>query len=153
MADDQGLAAETSSLINIERLEPDINLSEVTPIDFSLTDLLISEFMPDPVGSDEAEWVELYNNYREEINLTGWQLDDGPAGSRPYVFSKGSKIKPGEFLVIKKSDTKLSLNNSNDQVRLLTPLAEVWQEVSYDQAPEGQSQAWDFANGEWFFNP
>ncbi|PWB38788.1 MAG: hypothetical protein C3F02_01720 [Parcubacteria group bacterium] len=138
--------------ITIEGKEEKILLSEVAPINFALGDLIISEFLPDPVGSDDSEWIELYNNSTQNIKLTGWQLDDAAGGSNPYVFLASSTIAAGSFLVVNKKDSKISLNNQGDSVRLLTPLGDVWQQADYSQIPEGQSQAWDLLNQEWFIS-
>lgn len=150
VSDDQGLSAETSLPITITDNAASILLSDIAPIDFTLPDLLISEFIPDPVGSDDGEWMELYNHSDKIINLTGWQLDDGEGGSRPYIFPAATSILPGEFLLVSRAQSKLTLNNQNDSVRILTPLGDLWQEVIYQKIASGQSQAWDLLNQEWF---
>lgn len=150
--DDQGVEAEAVMVINVESPETEIKLNETSPIDFSLAELIISEFIPDPAGSDDGEWIELYNNSSKDINLSGWQLDDGESGSKPYIFPAETKIMIGQFLVVDRSLSKITLNNSQDEVRLLTPLGDLWQAVSYDKVPEGQSQAWDLANQEWYIS-
>lgn len=151
VTDSSGLSGEATSLLNITSLEPEIKLQDIAPIDFKPADLFISEFLPDPVGSDEEEWVELYNASAKNINLTAWQLDDDEGGSKPYLFNASSSIAAGEFLLVTRQESKIALNNQNDAVRLLTPLGEVWQVVSYEKAKEGQSQAWDLVNQEWFW--
>jgi len=139
--------AKTSS--DEEETELKSKTSSLTPLDIEEDDLIISEFIPNPIGSDDSEWIELYNASNKKINLSGWQLDDADGGSKPYI-SSTSTIEANSFLLLNKKDTKLSLNNSNDSVRLLTPASELWQEISYEKIPEGQSYAWDFSNQEWF---
>ena len=150
VSDPVGAIGETSQILEIKETVKDIKLADVAPIDFKISDLIISEFLPNPQGSDEGEWIELYNASDKEINLSGWQLDDAEGGSRPFVFDKDIKIMPQDFLVIGREQSKLTLNNTNDSVRLLTPLGEVWQEVVYEKIPEASSYAWDKENGEWF---
>ena len=128
----------------------DLKLVDVKPIDFRTEDLLITEVLPNPVGSDDAEWVELYNASVKNIDLLGWQLDDEEGGSKPYVFATSTIISAGSFLVLDRNTSQITLNNTTDSVRLLTPLNEVWQEVKYEKIPESQSYAWDLANNEWF---
>ncbi len=152
VSDSSGLTSEASQVVEIKETVKDIKLVDVAPIDFKLSDLMISEFLPNPQGSDEGEWIELYNVSDKEINLAGWQLDDAEGGSRPYVFDKDVKIASQGFLVINREQSKITLNNSSDSVRLLTPLGEVWQEVAYEKIPEASSYAWDYANSEWFIN-
>ncbi len=150
VTDPSGLSSEATSLLDIQSLDPEIKLQDIAKIDFQPGDLLISEFLPDPEGSDEGEWVELYNASAKNINLSAWQLDDDEGGSKPYLFNASSSIAAGEFLLISRQESKLALNNQADAVRLITPLGEVWQKVEYQQAKEGESQAWDLTNQEWF---
>lgn len=119
----------------------DINLSE--------DDLIISEFIPNPIGSDDNEWIEIYNQSEKEINLFDWSVDDIDGGSKAYKFST-STIAAKSFLLVERSESKIGLNNSGDAVRLLDPNGQVWQEVVYEKIPEGSSYAWDFENKEWF---
>ncbi|MFA5127092.1 MAG: lamin tail domain-containing protein [Patescibacteria group bacterium] len=152
VVDPEGLMTETTNILNVQDVQPDIRLQEIQPIDFTPSDFIISEFLPDPVGSDDLEWVELYNLSNKDINLTGWQLDDVEGSSRPYVFNASSTIAAGQFLVVDRQTSRLSLNNQGDEVRLLTPLAQVWQTVPYEKVSEGESQAWDPINQEWFIS-
>ncbi|MBT7553431.1 PKD domain-containing protein, partial [bacterium] len=152
VTDSEGEEDEVSLLINILELELDLDIQDVQPIDFDLSDLIISEFIPNPVGSDDYEWIELQNKSNKNIDLLAWHLDDQDGGSRPYVFSTSTLILSGGFLIVSREESGLTLNNSNDQVRLLTPLQEVWQEIDYEKIPEGQSMAWDDSNNEWFIS-
>lgn len=145
-----GLTDEASLVVNILEKMPEIKLEQVQAINFQPADFFISEFMSDPVGSDDEEWVEIYNASEQDINLAGWRLDDAEGGSRPYVFNASSTIAAGQFLLLYKNISRLSLNNQGDEVRLLTPLENLWQAVTYEKLPEGQSQAWDLINQEWF---
>jgi len=152
VTDSEGLEDQTSMIINILATEVDLNIKDIKPIDFTLDDLIISEFLPNPVGSDDYEWIELQNKWQQPIDLLGWQLDDQDGGSRPYVFATSTIILPGDFLVVSREESGLTLNNTNDQVRLLNPLQELWQQIDYNKIPEGQSMAWDDLNEEWFVN-
>ncbi len=145
-----GLSNEVTKNIVVENKVIDLKLVDVKPIDFRTEDLLITEVLPNPVGSDDAEWVELYNASVKNIDLLGWQLDDEEGGSKPYVFATSTIISAGSFLVLDRNTSQITLNNTTDSVRLLTPLNEVWQEVKYEKIPESQSYAWDLANNEWF---
>lgn len=63
--------------------------------------LLISEVMYDPLGSDDAEWVELYNASDESVSLAGWALADA-TGAQTLL---DALIGPGEFIVVAASDS------------------------------------------------
>lgn len=106
------------------------------------TDILLSEIMPDPEGSDtDAEWIELYNASTENVDLGNWTLDDEEGGSDPYVFSAGSVIEAQDFLVVYRVDSDLALNNDADEVRLYDFENTLQDSASYENAPEGQSYA------------
>jgi len=109
----------------------------------------ISELLPNPEGKDEEdEWIELCNISDEVINISGWQLDDEEGGSSPFIFLEHSFIAPNNYLVFRRSVTKIALNNNNDQARLLYPTGEIADEVSYEDAKTGYAAA---KKGESFF--
>ncbi len=113
--------------------------------------VIISEFIPDPIGQDsENEWIELFNQSDEIANLTDWQLDDEEGGSRPFIFLKNSLIAPHQFLVLRRPITKLALNNDRDQVQLFYPDGSLASQVSYsEKKKEGFSIAFDGRDYFW----
>lgn len=106
---------------------------------------LINEFMPSPHGKDnENEWVELYNSSSQAIDLSGWYLDDEEGASRPYKFPDQTIISPGTYLVFKAGELKLSLKNTSDVLRLLSPDKAEIERIAYDEVEDG----WSFAKDE-----
>ena len=103
----------------------------------------INEFLPDPVGSDDAEWIELRNDGGSPADLTGWRLDDAEGGSRPYAFPAATTIAAKELLVIPRSASGIALNNDGDQVRLFDATGRLVSEAAYDRSKEGFSDAWN----------
>lgn len=104
--------------------------------------IYINEFIPDPTGSDQDnEWIELYNDDIETIDLTNWQLDDAEDGSAAFIFEETILMSPGQYLVLSRSQTKIALNNTEDQVRLFYPNGDLAQEVSYFDSQEAWSVA------------
>lgn len=99
----------------------------------------ISEFMPNPEGSDAAEFIELVNPTAQPVDISGLLLDDEAGGSYPFVIPKNTVLQPQELLVFEKKKTGLALNNTQDAVRLLYPNEEVIHEVHYDAVIEGAS--------------
>lgn len=101
--------------------------------------LYINEFLPNPKGAEDSEFIELYNDSENQINLGGLKLDDEDGGSRPYIFDDDTFIEPKEYRVFSKQETKLALNNTNDSVRILaadnTPLLS----IDYENVIEGAS--------------
>jgi PKD repeat protein len=101
--------------------------------------LVINELFPNPTGSDDGEFIELYNKSDETINISGLKLDDEDGGSRPFVFDDDTVIEAGEYRVFSKTETKLALNNTTDSVRLLDASNAVLSSVDYDGVIEGAS--------------
>ncbi|MEK7555572.1 MAG: lamin tail domain-containing protein [Patescibacteria group bacterium] len=78
--------------------------------------MVISEFLPNPVGKDtEGEWVKLFNDGKEEVNLGQWHLKD--ASGKVFYF-KDIDIKPGEYLSFGYQTTKIPLNNNDETLFL-----------------------------------
>jgi len=129
----------------IEEILPDTSTSTPENIDTTTTPsistppIVISEFLPNPEGSDGAEWVELYNPTEKPLDLSGHKLDDEDGGSKPYTFPEDTVIEPGQYLVFHRKETKLALNNTTDAVRILTPDKTVLTEVTYTDVTEGAS--------------
>jgi len=100
--------------------------------------LQITEILPNPEGKDgTAEFIELTNLSTEQINLTGCALDDSENGSKPYKMQ--TTIAPGQSLVFYKSETKISLNNTNDEARLFSPSGKLIDQLAYTKTTEGKS--------------
>ncbi|MGB0645712.1 MAG: lamin tail domain-containing protein [Bradymonadia bacterium] len=114
-------------------------------------DLLITELMTDPVGGNSAcEWVELYNNTDQTIQLVGLLLVDGedPNLFRAPNLLEGN-IAPGAYDVIIKNAAECqsecqpghlaswtqhaSLNNTSDTITLAFQ-DRVIDRVSYSEA-------------------
>ncbi len=77
------------------------------------------------------EFIELYNLGPFPVNVRGWLLDDiAGGGSKPYALP-GVTIDPHQFAVFFRSRTRVSLNDSGDTVRLLSPDGQILDEIRY----------------------
>ena len=110
--------------------------------------IIITEILPNPAGSDSTEMIELYNPTNEDFDLTGLRLDDEEGGSRPYKIPDNTFIKAGEYMVFGKWDTKIALNNTIDSARLLWLDDTVVDEIDYVSVVEGASFSRD-EDDEW----
>ena len=154
VTDSEGLSSKGSLLINvIEKPELKISSSTTKTTTAKKTELVslqsnekisiespktieIYEFLPNPKGADtNAEWIKIYNYGDKTISLTNWYLDDIEGGSTPYSL-KGLSIEPKQELIISNADSKISLNNSNEKVRLLY-FDKIIEELEYEVAKEG----------------
>ena len=114
--------------------------------------LRINEFLPNPIGSDNAEWIELYNDSNQILNLENLYLDDEDGGSWAYSLSASPTLPAYTYLIIKKENSELALNNDTDAVRLLGPDKQILQTVVYQGVKEDWSYNYDFVNQEWFWS-
>lgn len=114
-----------------------------------VSDIIISEILPNPVGVDEpGEFIELYNKGRPAVNLAGWKLKNKTA-TFEFKDSATSTIEGGGYLVLWRPASGLALSNLEDSLSLFSPdKIRALAAVKYKKAPEGQSYARD-AGGGW----
>lgn len=106
-------------------------------------EVLISEIFPNPPGTDQGEFIELYNSASTSTSLAGWKLET--SGGKNFIIPEKTSIKPGGFLVFYRAATRLVLDNTKEIVTLKTP-----DDVTVDQAAYGKSepnQSLSLANG------
>ncbi|MCK5608010.1 lamin tail domain-containing protein [Candidatus Pacearchaeota archaeon] len=122
------------------QLAPPLDPQLGPPLEIYKNHQLINEIMVNPVGKDtEGEWIELFNNTSELIDLSDWYLDDAEGNSSPHKLENGTMIGPGARIIIKEPDLGLSLKNSTDEVRLLDPNKELKERIVYAEAKEDWS--------------
>jgi PKD repeat protein len=144
--DKTGNKAEKSVIITVKNAVDFLGGISHTAVE----NIKISEFVPNPAGSDTTEFIELFNPTDEDIDLSGLKLDDEEGGSRAYTIPEGTVIAAGEYKIFGKQDTKLALNNTSDSVRILYPDGTILTEVSYDDVPEGSGYIQD-AEENWIW--
>jgi len=113
--------------------------------------VFINEILPNPAGSDSNdEWIELYNSTSSNVDLSGWQIQDTTGTVTTYTIPKNTNIPAGSFLVFKRPETKIMLNNDNDGVNLLTPDKKIADSKTFPKAPLGQS--YNKINSAWVWS-
>ncbi len=119
----------------------------------SCAGIMITELMPAPAGSDsENEWIEIYNSNGNATDIGGCTLTDRlKAGSTTkYTFPAGTSINSGEYKVLTRPVTKISLNNDSDGVMLLaSDGTAVFDTGLYKNAKENIAYA--YSDGQWFW--
>ncbi len=111
--------------------------TEISPaIDEHASMLRINEVLPNPAGSDDEEWIELYNTSGWNINLAGLTIADE---TKSYALPSQS-VAPYGFFLIKRADSALALNNDTDHIELLNASA-IIDEIRYESSVENQSWA------------
>lgn len=79
-----------------------MNIQPALPMSIS-----INEIMYEPL-TGHAEFVELYNNSNDSINLAGWKLIEG--GNKTFIISTSTfYLKPQEYFVIASDSSILNL--------------------------------------------
>lgn len=100
------------------------------------------------------DWIELFNNSTQTIDLSGWHLTDDPLLPAKWTFPNGVFIDPGAYLIVwADNDTDqgglhaaFKLSADGEQVQLLNPNLQVAdevlfppldQDISYSRCPNG----------------
>ncbi len=98
----------------------------------------INEWLPNPTGSDaDGEWIELFNSGNASQDISGWKLTSGAKGK--FIFPK-TTIEGGEYLVVYRKISKLTLRNTDETVSLYDRSGNLVDSSSYvGTAPEGKS--------------
>lgn len=123
---------------------PSTNKNTTSKKEFKNGDLsaniIISEILPNvSKDSNQHEWIELYNKGNKDISLSNWILDDIEGGSKPYKIPDTYIIKAKGYLIFSSQDTKLSLANTKDSVRLFDFNNKLIDEVSFEDTEKNQS--------------
>ncbi len=118
---------------------------EITPIEpkpiipiipqlprYNIGSIIISEIYPYP--SIGEEFIELYNNTEQDIDLTGWKISD-----LAKSFSLSGTIPAKGYKMYSQSETKISLNNSSETVTLTDNYNQIQSITSYTKAYKGLS--------------
>jgi len=133
-----------------QKEEPESN-PEIKPEIVYPSGIIINEILPSPKGSDEEEeWIEIFNNNEEEINLFNWKISDIAGKTNTYTFPEITIIKPFSFLVLSRKTTNITLNNSGDGLNLIQPDGKISDSVTYASAPIGQS--YNRTENNWFWS-
>lgn len=101
----------------------------------------------DGLANDNDEFIEIYNSCDEDISLMGYTLDDiEGGGSNPYVIPYELIVEAKGYYLFWKQETKIILNNTNEDVVLRTATGELVDKFSY------KSSVYDYSyqyNDEW----
>ena len=113
----------------------------------------LNEVYPRPGTGSNDEFIELINIGDRVVELEGWQIDDAvDSGSSPYTF--GQVFLPARgLLVIYKPESKITLNDTGDTVRLIQPNGNELDTTSYDSAAKSMSWSRNISQWQWTSTP
>lgn len=143
---------ETPTLTPTSTLTPTATptVTATATITFPLTSVRLNELLPVTGTVYLDEWVELHNTGVISTNLIGWSLDEGPlSGNPPYLITSTLVISPGDYLVLSRENTGLTLADSGGQLRLLQPDSTVVDGVTFGPLLPDASYSRDEA-GFWY---
>ena len=127
--------------------------------------ILISEVMAsnDSVdtyqGAGHADWIEIYNEGGDSVDLGGWGLGDNPEKGPKWQFPSGMIIRPGEYRVVvcdknmarnnagephtgftlgRKGGEVITLTDPEGNVRDTVTLPEMWTDISWGRDADGR---------------
>lgn len=96
----------------------------------------INEVFPNPSGSDDAEFIELYNAGDKQVVIENWSLSDST--DKKHILT--GIISPKSFKTVLKVNSEISLNNTNQEsVKLRDNLDNIIDLLIYTDAKEAQS--------------
>lgn len=145
---DQGLACVECQTQQVENIQPknvpptatSLEIQNPVPVIIYSSGIFINEILPNPAGADETEeWIELYNSNNFDVDLGGWQIQDTFGTPTTFTIPKDTQILANNFLVFKRPDTKIMLNNDTDGLNLLTPDKKITDSVNFTKASLNQS--------------
>lgn len=127
--------------------EHDVYLYQVDVTVLENSDVVINELMADNEESvqdpdgEYDDWIELYNNSGESIDLSGWLMSDDIDELDEWAFPDGITIDGNGYLIVwcdedleqdgLHADFKLSAGG--ETVYLSTPDLEIAQEITFDE--------------------
>ena len=116
-------------------------------ISFEFNNIIINEILPDPIGNDDAsmpdgEFVEIYNDNNEDINLENFYLED-EAGHKIIADDSHTYdeiIKKKGYLAVYMNGFNGFLNNDEDEIKLFYNNILI-DKIKYSNTKEGFSLA------------
>jgi len=113
--------------------------------------VVINEILPSPKGPDkENEWIELKNLNNQEVDLSDWKIQDSIGLATVYLLPKKTKIPPRGFLLLRRPETGIILQNSGDTLGLVQPNGNITDTITYKKALLGQS--YNRGTPDWFWS-
>jgi hypothetical protein len=112
-------------------------------------DIILNEIMYNPPGADpDHEWIELYNNNSEDIDITGWKFYEGGTNHGLTCAQGSMVISSGGYAIIAENatafltehpecnctvtDSSFSLKNTGEYIAVKNATLDIIDEVTYN---------------------
>jgi len=118
---------------------------------FNVSAIKINEFESNPAGGSSGnEWVEIYNDECQAINISGWEFYDGLSSPKKiYTIANETILNSGEYYVVELSSSKL--NNAGDFVTLYDNSGTKIDETEELSEISSSTKTWQLCGSEWTF--
>ncbi|MBT4277326.1 PKD domain-containing protein [Candidatus Falkowbacteria bacterium] len=123
------------------------DMTTATHLETKFPSILITEVFANEAGRDENEFIEIFNPNNEGVNLSNWEIEDNT--KKAWKIPSNTIIEAKSYLVFYKEETKLTLNNNYDSLKLIDPVGKIISQVSYENAEEEISYSLDIDKNEW----
>jgi len=144
---EQGLAEIKLENILVPK-SPEIKSSEIV----YAGNIYFTEIMPSPAGSDEeGEYIKIKNGNDFDVDLSGWKIEDISGTPVPYELS--AKLKAFSILTLYRSETKITLNNSGDGLKLTKPDGSAADAVNFEHSDTGIPYIKTASGWKWNYPP
>lgn len=123
---------------------PEVPITQVTteqpPVITYPEGVIINEVLPAPEGADDVnEYIEIYNSNTADIDISGWKLQDIQGTPTTYIFPKDTTISANAYVVLKRPETNITLNNDEDGLNLITPDGKITDTANFTNAQKNRS--------------
>ena len=113
------------------------------------SNIIINEILPSPKGADsENEWIKLKNEGGEAVSLLNWKIEDTTGVTTTYTI-QNETISSQDFIILKRPQTKIILNNSGDCLKLIQPNNKIIDSVCFENAPLNHSYSYIYNEWVW----
>jgi len=111
-----------------------------TPISIDPNSILLTEIMACP-SDNQDEWIELFNNSNQEVELNEWQIQD----TAQHQVELNTVLPPQTYVVY--SWTNQILNNSGDELAIYADNNTLHSQAVFETCQAGLS--WQLSNNIW----
>lgn len=129
---------------------------KIEDLKYDVADIRINEYMTDnrsviyDCEGDYNDWVEIYNNSDEMVNLSGYKMTDNPENTDKWEFPEGTAIEPNGYLLVfcsgkDKIDsagyihTGFKLGKDDERVMIFSPQDRLCAEIELVFVPDNSS--------------
>ncbi|MCB9279618.1 MAG: CotH kinase family protein [Lewinellaceae bacterium] len=119
------------------------------------TDVVVNEFAADnaTIVADQAgeyeDWIELYNNSADPVDMSGWYLSDDEENLTKWTFPEGTVIQGNGYLIVWADEdgsqeglhANFKLSKSGEVILLLDPDQNILQHIVFGEQQEDLASA------------